>query len=184
MKLTSTFIIALLLTACAADPVNIQSVAEEEVSLLAAPTRPLSEYAEFELLDMTFSAAIRREPGKMREAREDESAFHAKIAPLLWDWDDANIEGASGKLIVETKLERLKVVSGGARFWAGAWAGDSYIDMSLRLIDASSGEVISQVLIRRNANAMTGAWSIGKSDQNLDQYVVSIVYQYLTDYYW
>jgi hypothetical protein len=183
MKLTSTFIIALLLTACAANPVNIQSVAEEEVSLLAAPTRSLSEYAEFELLDMTFSAAIRHDPGKMREAQEYESAFHAKIAPLLWDWNDANIEGASGKLIVETKLERLKIVSGGARFWAGAFAGDSYIDMSLRLIDASSGEAISQVLIRRNANAMTGAWSIGKSDQNLDQYVVSIIYQYLTEYY-
>ena len=119
----------------------------------------------------------------MREAREFESAFHDKIAPLLLDWDDANIEGASGKLIVETKLERLKVVSGGARFWAGGLAGESYIDMNLRLIDASSGAVISQVLIRRSASAMTGAWSIGKSDQNLDQYVVSIVYQYLTSYY-
>jgi hypothetical protein len=30
---------------------------------------------------------------------------------------------------------------------------------------------------------MTGAWSVGKSDQNLDEYIVSIVSEYLTDHY-
>jgi hypothetical protein len=30
---------------------------------------------------------------------------------------------------------------------------------------------------------MTGAWSIGKSDQNLDEYIVAITEEYLTDSY-
>ena len=30
---------------------------------------------------------------------------------------------------------------------------------------------------------MTGAWSVGKSDQNLDDYIVAIVYDYLTTHY-
>ena len=183
MKLLSAVLIVFLLAACAADPVKIQAVADEQASLLAVPTRALSEFSEFELLAMNFSAAIQNEPAKMTEAREFEWAFKARIAPLLNSWEYADKSGASGRLIIETKLEKLRIVSGGARFWAGAFAGESFIDMSLRLIDASNGEAISQVMIRRTASSMSGAWSIGKSDQNLDQYVISIVYEYITDNY-
>ena len=77
----------------------------------------------------------------------------------------------------------MRVVSGGNRFWAGAFAGDSFIDMNLILVDEETGEVISNVRVERNADSMTGAWSIGKSDQNLDEYIVSIVHEYLEENY-
>ncbi len=78
---------------------------------------------------------------------------------------------------------KIRVISGGARFWAGALAGDSFIDMDLKLVDGATGESIAAVKIYRNASAMTGGWSIGKSDQNLDDYIVSIVHEYLSDNY-
>ena len=80
-------------------------------------------------------------------------------------------------------MVRLKIVSGGARFWVGALAGSSFIDMDLELFDKESGEQVARVLVRRDADSMTGAWSVGKSDQNLDDYIVSNVHQYLTDNY-
>jgi len=183
MRTISLFLIAGLLTACAADPAKVQDVAAEESERLAPPTRSLSEFAEFELAPMTFDDAIVSEAKKMAEAQEFERNLQAKLDPLLANWNTGGDEGASGTLSIEATLVRLKIVSGGARFWAGAFAGDSFLDLDLRLVDTSNGEVIADVPVRRNADSMTGAWSIGKSDQNLDEYVVSIVHQYLSDSY-
>jgi hypothetical protein len=183
MKQISIVLIVFLLAACAADPVNVQNVGEEEAARLISPSRALSSFSEVQLLDMEFSDAIRQEQGKVIEARQFEAAYNVKMKPLVRKWNKAANADASGKLIIKSDLVRLKIVSGGARFWAGAFAGDSFIDMDLTLVEAYSGEIISQVNIRRNASSMTGAWSIGKSDQNLDQYIVSIVYEYLTRHY-
>ena len=43
------------------------------------------------------------------------------------------------KLVLEPRIEKLKVVSGGARFWAGALAGDSYVVMKFRIVEQPSG---------------------------------------------
>jgi len=172
-----------LLTACATDPTTIQDVAEEEAERLAPPTKLLSGFNTFELAPMTFSDGIKAEPAKVAEAQEFERNLQAKIEPLLVEWNAATGEGAAGTLSIQPTLLRLKIVSGGARFWAGAMAGDSFIDMNLELVDKESGEQIADISVRRDADSMAGAWSIGKSDQNLDNYIVSIVHQYLTDNY-
>jgi len=117
------------------------------------------------------------------EAQEFERNLQAKLNPLLSEWNAAESEGARGTLSIQTTLTKLKIVSGGARFWAGAYAGDSFIDMDLELVDKATGEQIASTRVRRDADSMTGAWSIGKSDQNLDDYIVSIVHQYLADNY-
>jgi len=183
MRLMATILIIGMLTGCAADPAKVQAVADAEASYLAPPARPLSSYAEFELADMAMGEAILIEEGKVEEAREFEANLQAKLNPLLATWNAAPSEGASGTLSIETTMRRLKIVSGGARFWAGAWAGDSFIDLNLQLVDKASGEIIADVPIRRSADSMTGAWSVGKSDQNLDEYIVSIIHEYLNDNY-
>jgi hypothetical protein len=175
--------VMVILTACAADPEKVQAVADAESARLERPTRPLSSFSEFELMPMVFSTAIKEEEGKLEEAQEFEQNLNDKLLPLLESWDAASKEGSRGTLSIETELMGLRIISGGARFWAGAFAGDSFIDMDLRLIDAGTGEEIADVRVQRNAGAMGGAWSIGKSDQNLDEYVVTIIYDYLSDNY-
>ena len=182
MKAVLVFFIALL-TACAADPEKVQAVADVESAKLDRPTRPLSSFSAFELNPMVFSVAIKEEEGKLEEAQEFEQNLNDKLLPLLESWNAASNQGSSGALSIETELTGLRIVSGGARFWAGPFAGDSFIDMDLRLVDKGTGEEIADVRIQRNAGAMGGAWSIGKSDQNLDEYIVSIVYDYLSDSY-
>ena len=182
MKAVLVFFIALL-TACAADPEKVQAVADVESAKLDRPTRPLSSFSAFELNPMVFSVAIKEEEGKLEEAQEFEQNLNDKLLPLLESWNAASNQGSSGALSIETELTGLRIVSGGARFWAGAFAGDSFIDMDLRLVDKGTGEEIANVRIQRNAGAMGGGWSIGKTDQNLDEYIVTIIYDYLSDNY-
>lgn len=170
------------LAGCAADPAKVEQVAGEEAGRLQAPSQPLSSFASFQLAPMTFSDAIRAEDGKMEEAREFETNLSNKVQPLLDGWNAAGTAG-QGTLVIEPRLVKLKIVSGGARFWAGAFAGDSFIDMNLVPINQDSGEAISNVRVARSADAMTGGWSVGKSDQNLDEYIVGIVHTYLEENY-
>ena len=183
MRAILVFVIAFL-TACAANPEKVQAVADAESARLTPPTKPLSSFAEYEFRPMMFSSAIEEEKGKLEEAQEFEQNLNEKLLPLLESWRVASSEGSSDRLSIETELTGLRIISGGARFWAGAYAGNSFIDMDLRLVDTGTGDEIANVRIRRNAGAMSGAWSFGKSDQNLDEYVVSIIYDYLSDNYY
>ncbi len=172
----------LLIAGCAANPEKVQQVAEAEASRLQAPSTALSNFSNYQLMPMSFDSEIEADKGKMREAKEFEENLRAKILPLLEDWA-ARSTGGEGKLLVEPQLKGLRIVGGGARFWVGALAGDSHIDMDLKLVNDQNGETVGDVRIYRTADSMTGGWSVGKSDQNLDEYVASIVHQYLTDNY-
>ena len=183
MRAIFVILLAGLLTACAADPAKIEEVAVDEAARLNPPTKLLSMYKTFELQDMTFGEEIKVEDKKMAEAREFETAFKAKVGPLLETWNAVDRPSSQGQLSIRPHLARLRIVSGGARFWVGGMAGDSFIDLDLRLVDADTGVVVADVTIRRNADAMTGGWSVGKSDQNLDDYIVSITHEYLNDNY-
>lgn len=179
MRYLTIISIAALLIACAPDPANVKNVAATESSRLAAPSQPLSSFSRFELAPMTFSQPIRAEEGKMREAREFESAYNIRVRGLLDEWNTNVQTGARDTLVIETDLVGLRIISGAARFWAGAFAGDSFLDLDLKLVNKNTGEQISSVRIRKDADAFGGAWSVGQTDQNLDQYVIEIVLSYL-----
>lgn len=183
MRFLTIISIAALLTACTPDPAKVESVAAGDASRLAAPSRPLSTFSRFELAPMTFSQPITAEEDKMREAREFEIAYNLRIRGLLDQWNTNVQAGAHDTLVVKTDLVGLRIISGAARFWAGAFAGDSFLDLDLKLMNKHTGEQISGVRVHKNADAMGGAWSVGQTDQNLDQYVVEIVRTYLSNNY-
>ena len=173
--------VSLFFSGCAANPEKVKQVAETEAARLTEPSRSLSSYASFELKPMIFSEGILEEKSKLEEGKEFEANLANKLNPLIKSWNaDARGEGT---LTIQPELSSLRIISGGARFWAGGLVGQSHIDMNLKLIDATTGSEIANPQIRRGAGAIAGAWSIGKSDQNLDEYIVSIVYEYLEDSY-
>lgn len=173
-------VLCIILSGCAANPQKLELVGKTESARLAPPTKPFSSFANYELRPMVLSPAVQGEPGKVKAAGELENTLRAKLQPLFDQWKAAALSGRSGTLIIEPQLASLKIVSGGARFWAGALAGDSSIDMDLVITDQTTGHQVAKPRIIRNADAMTGGWSIGKSDQNLLDYIASIAYEYLT----
>ncbi len=176
--------VCLALVGCATNPETLASVAKTEAARLVAPTQRLSGFASYELKPMVLSEAVTADHAKVEEAALLESSLKARIQPLLDQWTAAGgTTGHAGTLVIEPHLASLRVVSGGARFWAGAMAGESSIDMDLLLTDQATGQTLAKPRITRSADAMTGAWSIGKSDDNLLDYITGITYQYLVDSY-
>ncbi len=82
-------------------------------------------------------------------------------------------------LIIEPIVQKLRVVGGAARFWAGAFVGESFIDLDLKLTDSETREMITTPHVQQNSGAWAGAWSIGATDRNMLDYVTDIVHRYL-----
>lgn len=171
-----------LLSACASDPAKRQQVAVQESARMRALETPLSTYGTFELLPIAMGSAVASKPEKVEVANQLGQKLEARLRPLLQGWQSsAPAERRSRTLVIKPTVASLRVVSAGARFWAGAFLGDSSIDLDLVLMDKESGRLIANQRVNKNANAMAGAWSIGSSDKNLLDYVVDIAYQYLVD---
>jgi len=158
-----------------------QEVASQEAGRMVAPSQRLSSYANFELLPATLSPSIEENEDKIAYAEKLEGLLAARLETRFAEWSSSGM--GRGTLQIQPEFETIKIVSGGARFWAGAMAGSSTIDISLALIDAASGEVIARPRVTRSSNAMAGGWSVGATDQNLLYYIVDIADQYLVANY-
>jgi hypothetical protein len=180
---TTLLVMCIALAGCAATPEKLESVGQTEAARLAPPAKSFSSYANYQLMPMVLGPAVQSESRKVEEAEKLDTKLREKLEPLIEQWQAAPPDGRSGTLLIEPQLAALRIVSGGARFWAGGLAGNSTIDLDLLFTDQASGQQVAKPRIAREADAISGGWSIGKSDQNLHDYIVSIAYQYLTDNY-
>lgn len=74
--------------------------------------------------------------------------------------------GDADTLVVQTSVQALRIVGGGARFWAGAFAGSSHMTLLVVAKD-SSGTTVGQRAVSNENNAVGAAWTFGASDRGL-----------------
>jgi hypothetical protein len=82
-------------------------------------------------------------------------------------------------LLVQTRVSDIHIVHGAARFWAGAFAGSSYMNLDLTLTDAATGKVVREKAISSSNNAWAAAWVGGSSDRTLPSDMGKIVAGYI-----
>ena len=66
----------------------------------------------------------------------------------------------SNTLVVRPYVKQVKFINGGARFFAGSFAGSSVI-IDIAFIDEASGEVMAEPGYYRKASAMGDGFGIG-----------------------
>ena len=82
-------------------------------------------------------------------------------------------------LVVEPRIDKIRFISGGARVWAGAFAGSSRVLVKLRLVDQATGAVVAEPEFYQHAKAMAGAWTFGVADNNMLIRTASMSLDYL-----
>jgi len=90
-------------------------------------------------------------------------------------------EGAhpEGALLVQSKITDMRIVGGVARILVGAWAGNSYMNIDVKLIEAATHEIVREKTISSANNAWAAAWTSGSSDRSLPTDMGKIIALYV-----
>jgi hypothetical protein len=118
-------------------------------------------------------------PGAVAEC--EKSALDATIAKKIFASAEKEATGAkyAGALLVKARVTNLRIVSGAARFWGGAFAGSSDMSLQMKLIDASTGALVRETELSTNNNPWAAAWTFGSSDRSLPSDLGKIVAEYM-----
>lgn len=93
--------------------------------------------------------------------------------------EDAGQTYPGKTVLVDGKIEDMRIASTAARIWGGAFAGASFMDIRIRLTDAASKAVIHEKVISSSTNAFAAAWNMGASDKSLPMDMGKIIGEYL-----
>jgi len=82
-------------------------------------------------------------------------------------------------LLVKGYIPEMRIASTSARFWGGALAGASYINMDVQLVDGKTGEVLREKKLSSTANPLESAWTWGGTDRSIDDDMGRILADYV-----
>lgn len=171
-RLTTAVLMLLVATMVVAEPQN------------PPPVNALAGYDKYELSPIAMGPPYAGDAGKEKAKAKIQDHLSTEIDPVIAQWNAEAAGGARGQsLLIEPRIDKLKVVSGGARFWAGALAGDSYVVMKLRISEQPSGVLVAEPEFYQRAAAMSGAWTFGGQDKDMMHRIALITKQYLLDNY-
>lgn len=83
-------------------------------------------------------------------------------------------------LLVKIKVSDMRIASFGSRFWGGVFAGNSYMNMRMKLVDAKTQQVVRDEDFASSNNSMAATWSFGSTDRSMPYYMGDIIANYIT----
>ena len=86
---------------------------------------------------------------------------------------------AGKTLRVEPRIDDMRIASFSARFWGGALAGSSYMNLTLNLVDVETGQTLRTEKMSSKTNPFGAAWTMGATDKSLPMDMGKIVGEYL-----
>ena len=175
------------LCSCAGGQQTTQSIGTANSSLSSATLEsvkdavPLTQgfnnvlFAEVQATDeirKTYPEALKQFADAMVSYLKEKNVF-AKV-----DQDTNKVlEGKT--LRVEPSIRDMRIAGTSARVWGGPFAGSSYMSVTLKLVDVSTGQTLRTETITSSNNADAASWSFGASDRSLPTDMGQIVGEYL-----
>jgi hypothetical protein len=144
------------------------------------PSEALGQFDRYELKPATLAPDYAEHPAN----KEALVAFQRNLDERVGAWV-AEQNAAPAKrtpartLVIEPRIEKIRFISGGKRFWAGAFAGSSQLLVKLTLTDAATGDVIATPEFYQHAKGMAGAWTFGAADNTMLVRTASLARDYL-----
>lgn len=144
------------------------------------PANPLAGYDKYELAPLAMGPPYAGQaPNEKARAKMDEY-LKTETGLIVEQWNkDAQGSAKGLSLAIEPRIEKIKFIGGGARFWAGALAGDSYVVMKVKITEQPSGKVLADPEFYQRASAMSGAWTFGAQDNDMLHRIIVLLDHYL-----
>jgi len=82
-------------------------------------------------------------------------------------------------LRVEPSIQDMRIAGTSARVWGGPFAGSSYMNVTVKLVDVLTSQALRTKTITSANNAEAASWSFGASDRSLPTDMGQIVGEYV-----
>lgn len=173
MRIRSMLVALTLVAGCATTYIKPSTVQNPP------PAEKLSAFGHFELQPVALSSSYSGQEANQRAANRIQDYFHDRVAPIVEGWNRAAPTGQTGRvLVIEPRIEHIKFIGGGARFWVGPLAGSSAVIMKVKYIDKATGTPIAEPEFFQRAAAWSGAFTLGGQDNAMLARIVTLVAEY------
>ena len=99
------------------------------------------------------------------------------------DWNQKAASGEGRTLVIEPIVTHARFVRPAGRVFLGPLMGGSHLELKLRLIDKSNGQVIAEPVFYQRAGAGAAGWTVGIIDRAMLVRVANLADRYLRDNY-
>ncbi len=147
------------------------------------PKVTLNTFEHFEMAPVAMGAPFAGQKGNEVAKQKLQANLDLRAKPLLAEWNGKSAGNATRTLKVEPSIRYIRFITGGKRFFAGAFAGGSSILVNVNMVDAATGDVIASPEFYQHANAMGAAWSYGATDKTMLIRISNMVTEYLRNNY-
>jgi hypothetical protein len=149
-----------------------------------APSEKFAGFGRFELQRVSLDSAYSGQDANQRAAARIQEHFDSRVAPIVGKWNRATPQSdATRTMRIEPRIEHLKFIGGGARFWVGPLAGSSAVIMKVKYIDKASGKLIAEPEFFQRAAAWSGAFTVGGQDNAMLARIATLVADYTSRNY-
>lgn len=153
---------------------------EASSTLNPAPVEVFSAFDRFELTKVTMGSPYAGQPANDRALLDLQTDIDKRIPAWV---AEKNAQPAKNDpprvLLIEPRVEKVRFVSTGARFWGGAFSGKSQVLLKVRISDKATGTLIAEPEFYQQAAGMAGAWTFGAADKTMLERAASLVADYL-----
>jgi hypothetical protein len=176
--LAAIAVIALAMTACATRYIKPSTVQNPP------PAEKFGAFDRFELTSVALDPAYSHQGANQKATAKIQEYFDLKVKPLINGWNGDKPAGqASRTLLIEPRIDHIKFIGGGARFWVGPLAGSSAVIMKVKYIEKTTGKVIAEPEFFQRAAAWSGAFTIGGQDNAMLSRIVTLVADFTSHNY-
>lgn len=148
------------------------------------PSEKFASFNRFEIHPITMGAPYAGQDANERATRKIQENLDLRASPLLQRWSEAADSTQPARtLVIQPRIEEIKFISGGSRFWAGAWAGSSAVILRASFMEKETKRIIAAPEFYARAAAMGGAWSFGGTDNAMLVRIANRLSDYLEGNY-
>lgn len=171
-------VIALAATACATRYIKPSTVWNPP------PAEKFAAFDRFELARVALDPAYSDHHANRKATAKIQEHFDLTVKSLLNSWNGNKPIGQTSRiLLIEPRIEHIKFIGGGPRFWAGALAGSSAVIMKVKYIEKTTGKVIAEPEFFQHAAAWSGAFTMGGQDNAMLSRIVTLVVDFTNHNY-
>ena len=143
----------------------------------------LNTYQRFELAPIAMGAPWAGQKANEEARRHLQENLDERANAVIAEWNAKPAGTAPRTLKIVPEIVYVRFITGGKRFFGGAFAGGSGVLLKVTFTDAATGEAIATPQFHQHANAFSATYTFGAMDKHMMIRTSAMVAEYLRSNY-